>query len=192
MTLPTQLSLRDDNSLKIQPVDELTSLRGDHATSQDVELSSGEEVMLDSVRGNTIEIAITLQPGTAHEIGLNVLRSPDNQEATRISFFPKGHPRFGSAMLQIDGVNSSVREDLIPRPAEVAPLDVGDDDPIELRIFIDRSIVEVFANERQCLTLRAYPDRDDSIGVSLFARGGSAKFSDIEAWQMESVWPELG
>ena len=192
MTLPTHLSLRDDNSLKIQPVDELTSLRGDHATSQDVELSSGEEVMLDSVRGNTIEIAITLQPGTAHEIGLNVLRSPDNQEATRISFFPKGHPRFGSAMLQIDGVNSSVREDLIPRPAEVAPLDVGDDDPIELRIFIDRSIVEVFANERQCLTLRAYPDRDDSIGVSLFARGGSAKFSDIEAWQMESVWPELG
>ena len=192
MTLPTQLSLRDDNSLKIQPVDELTSLRGDHATSQDVELSSGEEVMLDSVKGNTVEIAMTLHPGTAHEIGLNVLRSPDNQEATRISFFPKGHPRFGSAMLQIDGVNSSVREDLIPRPAEVAPLDVGDDDPIELRIFIDRSIVEVFANERQCLTLRAYPDRDDSIGVSLFARGGSAKFSDIEAWQMESVWPELG
>jgi beta-fructofuranosidase len=50
----------------------------------------------------------------------------------------------------------------------------------------------VFANERQCLTLRVYPDRDDSVGVSLFTRGGSAKFSGVESWQMESVWPELG
>lgn len=192
MTLPTHLSLRDDNSLRIQPVSELDSLRGDHAASPDIELGAGEEVVLDSVSGNAIEIAVTIEPGSAHEIGLNVLRSSDAEEATRISFFPKGHPRFGSAMLQIDGVNSSVREDLIPRPAEVGPLDVGEDEPIELRIFIDRSIVEVFADERQCLTLRAYPDRSDSTGVSVFARGGSAKFSGIEAWQMESVWPELG
>ena len=64
----------------------------------------------------------------SHEVGLNVLRSPDAEETTRISFFPKGHPRFGTAQLQIDGVNSSIREDLIPRPAEVGPLDVGDDE----------------------------------------------------------------
>ena len=93
--------------------------------------------------------------------------------------------------MQIDGTSSSIRTDLIPRPPEIGPLDVGDAEPVHLRIFVDRSIVEVFANDRQCLTLRAYPDRDDSVGVSLFARGGTAKFSGIEAWDMESVWPEL-
>jgi beta-fructofuranosidase len=187
MTLPTHLSLREDNSLIIRPVAEIESLREERSSASDVELSSGEEWVLDSISGNAIELSVTIDPGTAHEVGLNVLRSPDSQETTRISFFPKGHPRFGSPLLQIDGTSSSTRSDLIPRPPEVGPLEVGDDEPIELRIFIDRSIIEVFANERQCLTLRAYPDRDDSIGVSLFARGGTAKFSGIEAWQMESI-----
>jgi beta-fructofuranosidase len=192
MTLPTHLSLRDDNSLKIQPVKELESLRGERSAASDAVLGAGEEIALKAISGNAIELKITIDPGDAHEVGLNVLRSPDSEETTRISFFPKGHPRFGSPLLQIDGTASSVRTDLIPRPPEIGPLDVEDDQPIELRIFIDRSIVEVFANDRQCLTLRAYPDRDDSVGVSLFARGGSATFSGIESWKMESVWPELG
>ncbi|MEE8045499.1 MAG: GH32 C-terminal domain-containing protein, partial [Dehalococcoidia bacterium] len=157
----------------------------------DVVVGAGEEIALYSISGDAIEIRMTIDSDNAHEVGVNVLRSPDSEEATRISFFPKGHPRFGTPLLQIDGTSSSVRSDLIPRPPEIGPLDIDDDQPVELRIFVDRSIVEVFANGRQCLTLRAYPDRDDSVGVSLFARGGSAKFTDIEAWQMECVWPEL-
>ena len=192
MTLPTQMSLRNDNSLVIQPVAEMKSLRGRHSTEKDTIVASGEEIVLGSISGNAIELQVTIESGDAHEVGLNVLRSPDSQESTRISFFPQGHPRFGSPLLQIDGTSASVRDDLIPRPPEIGPLDVADDQPIELRIFVDRSIVEVFANERQCLTLRVYPDRDDSVGVSLFTRGGSAKFSGVESWQMESVWPELG
>jgi beta-fructofuranosidase len=192
MTLPTQMSLRNDNSLVIQPVAEMKSLRGRHSTAKDTIVASGEEIVLGSISGNAIELQVTIESGDAHEVGLNVLRSPDSQESTRISFFPQGHPRFGSPLLQIDGTSASVRDDLIPRPPEIGPLDVADDQPIGLRIFVDRSIVEVFANERQCLTLRVYPDRDDSVGVSLFTRGGSAKFSGVESWQMESVWPELG
>ncbi len=60
-----------------------------------------------------------------------------------------------------------------------------------MRVFIDRSLIEVFANGRQCLTVRAYPERDDSNGVSLFACGGSASLVSLDAWQMRSIWPEL-
>jgi beta-fructofuranosidase len=56
---------------------------------------------------------------------------------------------------------------------------------------VDHSIVEVFANGRQCLTLRAYPEREDSSGISLFARGGAAKLVSLDLWQMRSVWSEL-
>jgi beta-fructofuranosidase len=58
-------------------------------------------------------------------------------------------------------------------------------------VFVDRSIVEVFANGRQCLTVRAYPEREDSRGVSAFARGGQAQLVSLRAWQMESIWPDL-
>ena len=68
---------------------------------------------------------------------------------------------------------------------------LGDAEPLRLRVFVDRSIVEVCANGRQCLTLRAYPEREDSTGVSVFARGGVAKLMSLSSWQMRSVWPEL-
>ena len=191
MTLPTQLSLRNDNSLVITPVKEVDTLRGKQSSSSDSQVSAGEELVLSEISGNAIELNLTIEPGNAHEMGLRVLRSPDGQESTRISFFPQGHPRFGTALLQIDGTASSTRTDLIPRPPETGPLDLKVGQPVELRIFVDRSIVEVFANERHCLTLRAYPDRADSIGVSLFSRGGTTNFTGIKSWQMDSIWPEL-
>jgi hypothetical protein len=42
----------------------------------------------------------------------------------------------------------------------------------------------VFANERQVLVQNVYPLETTSTGVSLFSKGGDAKFSRIEAWDM--------
>ena len=60
---------------------------------------------------------------------------------------------------------------------------------VTLRVFIDRSVVEVFANRRQCLTQRVYPTRPDSTAVRLFATGAAVHASAVEAWDMEPVTP---
>ena len=64
------------------------------------------------------------------------------------------------------------------------------DEPLKLRIFIDRSLVEVFANGRQYLAMRVYPGRKDSLGVSLRAQGQDAVLNSLDAWQMKSIWPQ--
>ena len=51
-------------------------------------------------------------------------------------------------------------------------------------MFIDHSVVEVFANDRQAITRRVYPEREDSDRIRLFSRGGTAAFSDIQTWEM--------
>ena len=56
-----------------------------------------------------------------------------------------------------------------------------------LRIFLDRTILEVFANDRQCLTQRIYPTRPDSAGVSLFSTDGKAVFNSVKAWDMAAI-----
>ena len=61
--------------------------------------------------------------------------------------------------------------------------------PVELRIFIDRSVVEVFADGRQYLAKRIYPARADSVGVQAFAKGGRATLQSLDAWQMAAIWP---
>ncbi|MBT5319590.1 MAG: hypothetical protein HOL45_06745, partial [Chloroflexi bacterium] len=149
------------------------------------------DVVLDGISGQAIEIEAVIDPGEAREVGLNVLRSPDASELTRISFFHRGSARWGTPMLQIDGSQSSTGADVQGRPPETGPLDIPDGELLRLRIFIDRSIVEVFANDIQCLTLRSYPERSDSTGVSVFARGNGATLKSLDCWQMRSVWPEL-
>ena len=36
--------------------------------------------------------------------------------------------------------------------------------------FIDRSIIEIFANKRQCITQCIYPTREDSTGINFFSK----------------------
>ena len=106
-------------------------------------------------------------------------------------FFLRADPRFGTPWLQIDGTESSLRHDIIPRPPETGPLDIADDEPVNLRVYIDRSIVEVFANDIQYLTLRVYPQSPDRRGNSVFVRGGTARVASLEAWHMKPTRPEL-
>ena len=67
---------------------------------------------------------------------------------------------------------------------EQAPLELKDGEPLKLRVFVDKSVVEIYANDRQAICRRVYPGRSDSLGVVLFARGGEAKISSVKAWEM--------
>ena len=74
--------------------------------------------------------------------------------------------------MKIDTRKSSLGEG--PRTVEAGPLELGADEPLRLRVFVDKSVVEVFANDRQAVMRRIYPSREDSLGVTSFPQGGSA------------------
>jgi len=65
---------------------------------------------------------------------------------------------------------------------------VDKDELLSLRVFIDKTIVEVFVNGKQCVALRVYPGRVDSVGVSLRAQGRDALLKSLDAWQMKSIY----
>ena len=65
-------------------------------------------------------------------------------------------------------------------------LDSGE--PLRLRVFVDRSVVEVFANGKQCVAVRVYPGREDSAGVSLRAQGSNALMTSLSSWQMRNIY----
>ena len=54
------------------------------------------------------------------------------------------------------------------------------------------SVVEVFINGKECVALRVYPGREDSLGVSLRAQGGNAELKSLDAWPMKSIYPSRG
>jgi beta-fructofuranosidase len=71
--------------------------------------------------------------------------------------------------------------------AQETPFALKPGEPLDMRIYIDRSMLEVFANGRQCLTQRIYPTLEESVGVSLFSSGGEAAFAAVDAWDMRAI-----
>jgi len=68
--------------------------------------------------------------------------------------------------------------------AQEAPLELRAGESLKLRIFLDRSVLEVFANGRQCITQRIYPTRADSLGVALYSHGDAVSVPTVEAWDL--------
>lgn len=63
-------------------------------------------------------------------------------------------------------------------------------EPFNLRIFIDRSVVEVFVNDRQCVAARVYPGLEESVGVSVRSQGKGSRLVSVDAWQMANIWDQ--
>ncbi len=195
MTLPRRLSV-DGDDLSMTPAGDIESVRGSHERIENMSLPANREIVLDSVAGNALEIIAEIDPREAPMVELNLLRSPDREEFTRVAFFrDRGFSLrrvFGrdarQSLLTIDSSYSSVAPDALSRAPETAPVLLGEGELLELRVFVDRSVIELFANGRQCLAVRVYPERADSIGVSLRAQGSEAWLRSLDAWQMNSIW----
>jgi len=202
MSLPRRYTIDGDGKLKTEPAGDIDSLRRDHEGIASADLPSNSEVVLEKVRGNAMELIAEIDPRNAQVIELKVLRSPTEEEYTRILFHPQAGYRFKESFrrrdlrpgrfehgtLTIDTSRSSTHPNALARPPEVAPVLLDRNKQARLRVFVDRSIVEVFVNDRQCAAVRVYPEREDSLGVSLRAIGGDAKLISLDAWQMENIY----
>jgi beta-fructofuranosidase len=180
VSLPRDLSLVDGD-LRLTPADELTALRRTHRRVESVPLAAGDEFGADE-GGKSVELRAVVDVGSADQVDLSVLRSPDGAEATTVSYWA------GADSLGIDTSRSSERGDVHTRPPEAASLALGEGERLDVRVFVDRSIVEVFANGRRTLTTRVYPARQESTGVSLLARRGHARVDSLDVWEMDSIW----
>ena len=91
-------------------------------------------------------------------------------------------------MITIDNSYSSTASDVWSRAPETGPVYVGPNEPLVLRVFIDKSIVEVFVNNKQCVAVRVYPERKDSVGISLRAQGKKVTLKSMDVWQMKNIY----
>ena len=76
-----------------------------------------------------------------------------------------------------------------PKSIEACPFALRADEPLQLRGFVNRSVVEVFANGRQAVMRRRYPSRPDSVGVALFFYGSPANATALKAWELSPSNP---
>ncbi len=183
--LPRTLWLGEDGTLRMKPVPELEALRINEKTFSDVKVAPNAKSVLDGFPGDSFELEITL---TAEELakverfGVVVREDVENGEKTTLYYDAT------EKKLVFDSRESGKAG----RPTlESAPLDLNDDEGLTLRVFVDRTVVEVYANDKQAICRRVYPTSPDKAqGVALWNDGESTiNVGTVRAWEIAASNP---
>lgn len=200
MSLPRVVSL-DEHGVRIEPAPELERLRWNPREQQNIEVTAEKPVPIDAVQGDTLELNLTVDMQSAKRFGVKLRQTPDRAEETVIWIDRE------AGQLAIDVTKSTLdpriryRTWCITRPTDPedanrkvmiqqAPLPLKSGEPVQLRIFLDRSMLEVFANGHQCVTQRLWPTRADATRLSLVSDGGAVKVVSLQAWDMAASQPD--
>lgn len=176
MTLPRELHLTQDNKLLMRPVKELETLRA-QSLSANAQVIDNQEIKTD-INGDLLELNVrfSLKELSAKEFGVKVRCAEDGSQETVIAIDTQMQKLILDRERSGEGV-SGIRR---------TSVDLSKD-AIELRIFVDRSSLEVFVNDGQTvMTSRIYP-KTTSLGVSLFAKEGKVAVEAIQAWKLKDI-----
>jgi beta-fructofuranosidase len=183
MSLPRVLALDRNQALGMAPAPEIEALRGKPQHFENLPVVPGSSSLWKGVRGDSLEIHAEFEPGASEAVGLIVRSTPDGKEQTSITY------NRSSGQLLVERDRSSLSLD-VDRSAQGGPFVLGEGETLKLRVFLDASVIEIFANHRACLTSRIYPSRPDSLGLGTFARGDKARLKTLDVWEMRPISPD--
>ncbi|MCY8145587.1 GH32 C-terminal domain-containing protein [Bacillus inaquosorum] len=165
------------------PVKELQTIRGTSKKWKNQTISPASQNVLAGLSGDAYELHAEFQvsPGSAPEFGFKV-RTGENQ------FTKVGYDRKNTKLF----VDRSESGNVTFNPTfntgiQTAPLKPVNGN-IKMRIFVDRSSVEVFGNDgQQVITDIILPDRS-SKGLELYAVNGGVKLKSLTIYPLKKVW----
>ncbi len=180
MSLPRVLTLLPDNTLRMVPAPELSRLRSKHYHATDITVTETPQIV-ENVQGTALEIIAVFTRGDASAFGIALSRPHDNAKEISILY------DHAAGQLSIENTPSNV-DSIIHYEVESGPVALAENERLQLHIFIDSSVIEVFANDTTCITERIYLSHSDHPAISLFARGGNAKILSLDIWEMQPIW----
>ena len=170
-SLPRELELPEDGVLRIRPLRELKKLRTDEKAQNGITVKDGATCPLKNVSGNAYELKLVIKApkGNVKEFGLDVMGDKEFKSKQRIAVNP------AKKTLKVGPVT--------------APFELKAGEDLTLRVFIDKNLIEVFANDRQGVTHPAKTSLDNT-AAKLFSEGGELKVESATSWNMKSIYAE--
>lgn len=173
LTLPREVTLGENDKVLMNPVEELNLLREVEHTiltnviSNSYLIETNEDLL-------EIKAVFDLTNCNAQSVGIKIRGI--NQEETVLTY------HLDKQTLKLDCSKSGKVEDGVRNAILRA------NQELSLRIFIDRSSIEVFANEGQAtMTSRIYPT-EDRLGIEVFADVEDVKIKELTYWKLKDIW----
>ena len=170
-SIPREISVDASGKIVQRPIAALKELRGEPFSMGRTELRVGNVVTGNDVlplRGNQLEIELSLDLNAAAFCGLNVLCDKNG---------------FGGLYIMWSGDKLNVGGTTVP----IGEWTSGT--PLDLRIFIDKAVVEVFVDGgRYCVTHKVPDHRIKGDYLCLTRLGGHAVLNYLNAWRMKPIY----
>jgi len=182
MSVPREFSVDDRGRPVIEPAAELSQLRTHRRSVTDITLAPDSDDPLAGLSGEAVEIELTVELDDADAFELVLRESPEEAERTPIRYTSGGD-------LIVDRRESSLSDAAAATPQRIENVP-GEDDQLDLQVFLDGSVIEIFVDSRTALSSRIYPTRADSTGISCAAIGGSVTVHDCQVYGMGTAFRE--
>ena len=182
-SIPRTLMLRryaDGLRLVQKPTRELDSLRHEKLRISNAGLTEVNRKIRDTgAKGEVYELEGELDPGQADEIGFRLRKGKDDE--TLVGFDAARGEVFVDRRRSGD---VSFSKDFPGRHTAKLQKNAS----VKLHVFVDRSSIEVFANDgERVLSDRIYPP-PGSEGLELYAKGTGGKIISLTMCELHSVW----
>lgn len=170
MTFPCELSLKkymDGIRLVRKPIKEIELLRQKGEVWENKNLIPGiNKNLIKGVKGDCLHLIGSFKIKTADSFGF-VVRLDKKNNGTDITYETK------TKTLSCLGKSTVVE-----------PVD----GVIKLEILLDRSSIEIFANEGKAALSSCFSPNDNAFGVYLFNTGGELLVEKLEVYPLNSIW----
>lgn len=175
LTVPRELALAPDGILLQRPAVELERLRDGPAGVVRTGTARG---VVATFSGRCLDIEAVFTRRDRQRCGLTLLAAPDGSESTRVLFWPDAR------RLVVERARSS-SDRLVSHQNLHALLVLDDREPLRLRVLLDHSVLEVYANDRVCLTTRVHPAHPEAAGGTAFVDGDAD--CALQVWRMSGL-----
>ena len=176
-SLPRELSLGDDGNLRIQPLRELESLRYDLIVLTDIQLNE----MASEPRADRLPAGKTIAEVDRDGMEIRVTVARDQAERKRFGFMLFADGKGGGLPIVFRPETGALRVGSSEAPFSVADLPAGEE--LDLQIYIDRFVVEVFVNGRQAM-VAAHLDDTGGASINAFTAGAPTTIKKVEMWKI--------
>ena len=185
MTIPRRLQLRrlrEGLRLVQEPIEAIERLRGGHFAWRGQNAAELNLALKQKVHWSSFELRSTALPGAAGEVAWRL--TAGGGKYTTVGY--------AGGELFVDRTQSGVTDFSKDFPARTsAPLAIGNS-PLELRILVDRSTVEVFAQGGKVAITNLFYPPAGAQGMEFFAGGVKAGPIRVDVWELRSAWKSPG
>ena len=166
-SLPRELELPADGILRIKPLRELKKLRYGQISKFSFKIKGSEKYQPLDITGDAIDLEIKFNSPLPNQFGVDILGDSLGNNFVEIL---------------IDEVKNVIHVGNVK-----APFNLMNNEDLHLRVFIDKNIIEIFANDKQAIVYEHEYIRNQP-NIKIFSKDDDLFVESIQTWKMKNIY----